>query len=199
MTSPQFRTPCALAPLVALGIGLLSLADVQAAKGWTPQEVETILEQSYRQLLLRPNETSLTQTPGPNQKRDTVQSGDAAQLSAGEKSAKQSVEVIALSPEYNAKWLTPHMETAQAGSAPGVPPVAVPEKGIDNLYCALLGRRVDSSSLASPRKYLVSSGFERVIRDLIDGKEYRDRFGDTNVPHLSREKQAVAGCPQGTL
>ena len=49
-----------------------------------PQEVETILEQSYRQLLLRPNETSLTQTPGPNQKRDTIQSGYAAQLSAGE-------------------------------------------------------------------------------------------------------------------
>ncbi|MCS6265726.1 MAG: hypothetical protein H8K11_18440 [Nitrospira sp.] len=60
----------------------------------------------------------------------------------------------------------------------------------------MLGRRVDSASLASARKDLVSSGFERVIRDVIDGKEYRNRFGDTKVPQVSSEKQAAVGCPQ---
>jgi hypothetical protein len=112
---------------------------------------------------------------------------------------KQIVEAIALSSEFNAKWITPHVGTAQTGSAPGLPPVAEPEKAIDSLYCALLGRRVDSASLASARKDLVSSGFERVIRDVIDGKEYRDRFGDAKVPQVSSEKQAAIGCPQVAL
>lgn len=58
---------------------------------------------------------------------------------------------------------------------------------------------MDSASLASARKDLVSSGFERVIRDVIDGKEYRNRFGDTKVPQVSSEKQAAVGCPQVAL
>lgn len=74
-------------------------------------------------------------------------------------------------------------------------PVGAPEKAIDNLYCALLGRRVAGTSLASARRDLVSSGFERVIRGMIDGKEYRDRFGESNVPQPSSEKQVVAECP----
>ena len=113
---------------------------------------------------------------------------------------KQIVEAIALSSsEFNAKEITPYVGTAQTGSAPGLPPVAEPEKAIDSLYCALLGRHVDSASLASLRKDLVSSGFEWVIRDVIDGKEYRDRFGDAKVPQVSSEKQAAIGCPQVAL
>ena len=38
-----------------------------------------------------------------------------------------------------------------------------------------------------------------VIRDVIDGKEYRDRFGDAKVPQVSSEKQAAVGCPQVAL
>ncbi|WHZ13668.1 MAG: diguanylate cyclase/phosphodiesterase (GGDEF & EAL domains) with PAS/PAC sensor(s) [Nitrospira sp.] len=189
----------ALLLMSTMGGGPWPLLDVQAAKEWASQEVATILTQSYQQLLIRPMavETSMSQKNETDQQRDTVQAGYEVQLSKGEKSVKQIVEAIALSPEFNAKWITPHMGTAQTGPAPGVVvPVAAPEKAIDNLYCALLGRHVDSTSLASARKDLVSSGFERVIRDLIDGKEYRDRFGDTKVPQPSSEKQAVAGCPQ---
>ena len=59
---------------------------------------------------------------------------------------KQIVEAIALSSsEFNAKEITPYVGTAQTGSAPGLPPVAEPEKAIDSLYCALLGRHVDSA------------------------------------------------------
>ncbi len=181
-----------------LGISALCLRDAEAAKEWAPQEAKAILAQSYAQLLMRPMETEpgSAQRNEADQQRYIVQSGYVAQLAKGEKSVKQIVEAIALSSEFNAKWITPHMGTAQTGSAPGVPPVAVPEKAIDSLYCALLGRRVDSASLASARRDLVSSGFERVIRDVIDGKEYRDRFGDTKVPQLSSEKQAAVGCPQ---
>lgn len=68
---------------------------------------------------------------------------------------KQIVEAIALSPEFNAKWVTPHMGTAQAGTAHGDPPVVGLENAIDNVCCALPGRRVDSSSLASARNDLV--------------------------------------------
>lgn len=186
---------------VVLGISAVCLSDAAAAEERTPQEATAILAQSYAQLLMR----SMGREPGPLQKNDPdhqryiVQSGYAAQLAKGEKTVKQVVEAIALSSEFNAKWITPHMGTAQVGSAPGVPPVADPGIAIDNLYCALLGRRVDSASLASARKDLVSSGFERVIRDMIDGKEYRDRFGDTNVPQLSSEKQTTIGCPQAAL
>lgn len=181
-----------------LGIGALCSSEVDAAKAWAPQEVTAILAQSYAQVLMRPlgTQPSSLEPNEADQQRYMVQSGYALQLAKGEKSVKQIVEAIALSSEFNAKWITPHMGTAQTGSAPGVPPVAAPEKAIDSLYCALLGRRVDSASLASARKDLVSSGFERVIRDVIDGKEYRDRFGDTKVPQVSSEKQAAVGCPQ---
>ncbi|MCS6320027.1 MAG: phycobilisome rod-core linker polypeptide [Nitrospira sp.] len=195
------RPLCAPIMTVVLGISALCLSDAAAAEARTPQEAAAILAQSYAQLLMR----SVGTEPGPSQTNDVehqryiVQSGYAAQLAQGEKTVKQVVEAIALSSEFNAKWITPHMGTAQVGSAPGVPPVAYPEKAIDNLYCALLGRRVDSASLASARKDLVSSGFERVIRDVIDGKEYRARFGDTKVPQLSSEKQVTVGCPQVAL
>ncbi len=181
-----------------LGISALCSSEVEAAKEWAPQEVAAILAQSYAQLLMRPlgTEPSSLQKNEADQQRYMVQSGYALQLAKGEKSVRQIVEAIALSSEFNAKWITPHMGTAQTGSAPGVSPVAAPEKAIDSLYCALLGRRVDSASLASARKDLVSSGFERLIRDLIDGKEYRDLFGDSKVPQVSSEKQAAVGCPQ---
>ena len=55
---------------------------------------------------------------------------------------KQIVSAIALSSELNVKWITPHVGTAQTGSAPGLPPVEATDKAIDSLYCALLGRRV---------------------------------------------------------
>lgn len=182
----------------SMGVSLWPLLDVNAAKEWARQEAAAILTQSYQQLLMRPMamETSIPQKNEMEQQRDTVQTGYEVQLSKGEKSVKQIVEAIALSPEFTAKWITPHMGTTQTDPAPGVAPVAAPEKAIDNLYCALLGRRVDGTSLASARNDLVSSGFERVIRDMIDGKEYRDRFGDTKVPQPSSEKQASVGCPQ---
>ncbi len=192
------RTLCTLTLIAGLGSSALYSRDVQAAKEWAHQEVETILTQAYGQLLMRPMvvEKSTSQKNETDQKRDRVQPDYGEQLSKGEKSVKQIVEAIALSAEFNAKWITPHMGTAQTGPAPGVAPVAAPEKAIDNLYCALLGRHADSASLASARRDLVSSGFERVIRDLIDGREYRDRFGDSKVPQPSSEKQAAAGCPQ---
>jgi len=195
------RPLCAPVMIVVLGISALCVSDAATAEERTPQEAATILAQSYTQLLMR----SVGTEPDPSQKNDVehqryiVQSGYAAQLAKGEKTVKQVVEAIALSSEFNTKWITPHMGTGQVGSASGIPPVADPGKAIDNLYCALLGRRVDSASLASARKDLVSSGFERVIRDVIDGKEYRDRFGDSNVPQLSSEKQTTIGCPQVAL
>ncbi|MBI4001872.1 MAG: phycobilisome rod-core linker polypeptide [Nitrospira defluvii] len=201
MSPLKRRTLCALALVAWVGSSTLYLRDVQAAKEWAPQEVATILTQSYGQLLMRPVvvESSISQRNEADQKRAAVQPTYGEQLLKGEKSVKQIVEAIALSPEFNAKWITPHMGTAQIGPAPGVAPVAAPEKAIDNLYCALLGRPVDSASLATARRDLVSSGFERVIRDLIDGKEYRDRFGDSKVPQPIGEKQIAAGCPQGIL
>jgi hypothetical protein len=33
-----------------------------------------------------------------------------------------------------------------------------------------------------------------VIRDMVDGKEYRDRFGDSNIQQPSGEKQAAVAC-----
>ena len=195
----RLRYACIISAV--LGISAPCFSEVEAAKEWAPQEVTAILAQSYAQLLMRPigMEPSSLQKNEADQQRYMVQSGYALQLAKGDKSVKQIVEAIALSSEFNAKWITPHMGTAQTGSAPGVPPVAAPEKAIDSLYCALLGRRVDSVSLASARKDLVSSGFERVIRDVIDGKEYRDRFGDAKVPQVSSEKQAAVGCPQVAL
>ncbi|CAE6789772.1 phycobilisome rod-core linker polypeptide [Nitrospira defluvii] len=195
----RLRDACIISAL--LGISAPCFSEVEAAKEWAPQEVAAILAQSHAQLLMRPmgTEPSSLQTNEADQQRYMVQSGYALQLARGEKNVKQIVEAIALSSEFNAKWITPHMGTAQTGSAPGVPPVAAPEKAIDSLYCALLGRRVDSASLASARKDLVSFGFERVIRDVIDGKEYRDRFGDTKVPYITSENQAAVGCPQAAL
>ena len=187
----RLRYACIISAV--LGISAPCFSEVEAAKEWAPQEVTAILAQSYGQLLMRPMgmEPSSLQKNEADQQRYMVQSGYALQLAKGEKSVKQIVEAIALSSEFSAKWITPHMGTAQTGSAP--------EKAIDSLYCALLGRRVDSVSLASARKDLVSSGFERVIRDVIDGKEYRDRFGDAKVPQVSSEKQAAVGCPQVAL
>lgn len=195
----RLRHACLISAV--LGSGAFCFSEAEAAKAWAPEEVTAILAQSYAQLLMRPmgTEPGSLQEHEADQQRYMVQSGYALQLARGEKSVKQIVEAIALSSEFNARWITPHMGTAQTGSAPGVPPVAAPEKAIDSLYCALLGRRVDSASLASARKDLVSSGFERVIRDVIDGKEYRERFGDTKVPQVSNEKQAAVGCPQVAL
>ncbi|MCS6291316.1 MAG: phycobilisome rod-core linker polypeptide [Nitrospira sp.] len=195
----RLRYACIISAV--LGLSAPCFGEVKATKEWAPQEVAAILAQSYAQLLLRPvgTEPNSLQKNEADQQQYMVQSGCALQLAKGEKSVKQIVEAIALSSEFNAKWITPHMGTAQAGSAPGVLPTAAPEKAIDSLYCVLLGRRVDSASLASARKDLVSSGFERVIRDVIDGKEYRDRFGDTKVPQVSSEKQSAVGCPQVAL
>lgn len=125
----RLRYACIISAV--LGISAPCFSEVEAAKEWAPQEVTAILAQSYAQLLMRPmgTEPSSLQKNEADQQRYMVQSGYALQLAKGEKSVKQIVEAIALSSEFNAKWITPHMGTAQTGSAPGVPPVAGPGKG----------------------------------------------------------------------
>ncbi len=171
----------------------------QAEKAWTPQEAERLVAQTYQQLLLR----STTMAPSFEGTRagdagETTPATYAQELASGRRSVRHMVEGVALSRQFRELWIRPHMGGDLVGPVPGLPPVAAPEKAIDNIYCALLGRRVDRGSLAAARKDMVRSGVDRVIVDILAGKEYRQRFGDDAVPFPSRDAEAVAGCPQVT-
>lgn len=171
----------------------------QAEKAWTPQEADRLVAQIYQQLLLR----STTAVPPPEGTQtgnagETTPATYASELTSGRKSVRHVVEAVALSRQFQELWIRPHMGGDLVGPVPGLPPVAAPEKAIDNIYCALLGRRVDRGSLVAARKDMVRSGIDRVIVDILAGKEYRQRFGDDAVPFPSRDAEAAAGCPQVT-
>lgn len=182
---------------VSVVLVVLTMESAQAANEWTSQQADSILMQVSRQLLVH---SEADRRPSPQVARDatfeTSRATYRAQLVSGQKSVRQIVEAVALSQEFMEWWVTPHMGSGMFGATPGLPPVASPEKAIDNLYCALLGRQVDSRSLAVARKDMVRSGIERVILDLVAGQEYQARFGDTKVPGPSGDPQAGAGCPQ---
>ncbi len=169
----------------------------QAEKEWTPQDADRLVAQTYQQLLLR---STTAVVPLEGRKAGSVGEATAAtyasELTNGRKSVRHVVEAVALSREFQEKWIRPHMGGDLVGPVPGLPPVAAPEKAIDSIYCALLGRRVDRGSLAAARKDMVRSGIDRVISDILVGKEYRQRFGDDAVPSPSRDVEAAAGCPQ---
>jgi hypothetical protein len=43
---------------------------------------------------------------------------------------------------------------------------------------------------------VVTGGIDRLIKDLIDSKEYAAAFGEQGVPHPSLNQHESSGCPQ---
>jgi len=142
-----------------------------SAREQSPQQAATILKQTYAQLLMREDTEADRNRYG-------------AQLMRGEKSVRAIVGLIASSPEFKEKWT---MNGATA-SAPSI------EKAVDNIYCALLGRH--SSTVTKAREGMTTVGLERLIKDIIDSKEYAAEFGEQGVPHPSLNQRESSGCPQ---
>ncbi len=104
----------------------------------------------------------------------------------GEKSVRAIVGLIATSPEFKERW-------AVKGEVPSAPSTA---KSIDNVYCALLGSH--NTAVTNVREGVATGGIDRLIKDLIDGKEYAAAFGEQGVPHLSLNQHESSGCPQAS-
>ena len=142
-----------------------------ATRHESPQQAATILRQTFAQLLMREdNETDRNKYGAP--------------LMRGEKSVRAIVGLIASSPEFKEKW-------AVKGEVSSVPSTA---KSVDNIYCALLGRH--STAVTNVREGVATGGLDRLIKDIIDSKEYAAEFGEQGVPHPSLNQQESSGCPQ---
>jgi Phycobilisome Linker polypeptide. len=142
-----------------------------ATREESPQQAANILKQTFAQLLMREDNETDRHTYG-------------SQLMRGEKSVRAIVGLIASSPEFKEKWAI-HSEVASAPST---------AKSIDNVYCALLGRH--NTSVTNVREGVATGGIERLIKDIIDSKEYAAQFGEQGVPHPSLNQQESSGCPQ---
>lgn len=144
-----------------------------ATREESPQQAATILKQTFAQLLMREdNETDRNKYGAP--------------LMRGEKSVRAIVGLIATSPEFKERW-------AVKGEVPSAPSTA---KSIDNVYCALLGRH--NTAVTNVREGVATGGIDRLIKDLIDSKEYAAAFGEQGVPHLSLNQHESSGCPQAS-
>jgi hypothetical protein len=144
-----------------------------ASRQESPQQAANILKQTYAQLLMR-------------EVKDAERTSYGSPLMRGEKSVREIVGVIARSPEFKDKWITPAMgATASAAST---------QKAVDNIYCALLGRH--STSVANGHEGVAGGGFEGLITDILDGKEYGTKFGEQGVPQPSLTQGESDGCPQ---
>jgi hypothetical protein len=150
-----------------------------ASRAQSPDQAAAILHQAYRQLLMRP-ETSA----------DQIRYG--SQLMRGEKSVRAIVGEIARSPEFREKWLTPTTGEIASANAPASSTV----RAVDNVYCALLGRHVASTPVETGRDGVVGGGFDRLITDILDSKEYAAKFGEQGVPQPSLDQRESSGCPQ---
>ena len=142
-----------------------------ATRHESPQQAATILRQTFAQLLMREdNETDRNKYGAP--------------LMRGEKSVRAIVGLIASSPEFKEKW-------AVKGEVSSAPSTA---KSVDYIYCALLGRH--STAVTNVREGVATGGLDRLIKDIIDSKEYAAEFGEQGVPHPSLNQQESSGCPQ---
>ena len=152
-----------------------------ASREQSPEQAAALLKLTYQQLLIRPVEGA-----------DQIRYG--SELMRGEKSVRAIVGQIARSSEFRAKWITPTVGTTSSAtaSAPST------DKAVDNVYCALLGRHVASTPVANVREVSASGGFERLIKDILDSKEYAVKFGEQSVPQPSRDSRESSGCPQAT-
>lgn len=142
-----------------------------ATREESPQQAATILKQTFAQLLLREDNETDRNTYG-------------SQLMRGEKSVRAIVGLIASSPEFKDKW-------AGKGKVDSATTTA---KSIDNVYCALLGRH--NTAATNVREGVTTGGIDRLIKDLIDSKEYATQFGEQGVPHPSLNQRESSGCPQ---
>ena len=142
-----------------------------ATREESPQQAATILKQTFAQLLMREDNETDRNTYG-------------SQLMRGEKSVRAIVGLIASSPEFKDKW-------AAKGKANSAPSTA---QSIDNVYCALLGRH--NTAVTNIREGVATGGIDRLIKDLIDSKEYAAQFGEQGVPHPSLNQRESSGCPQ---
>lgn len=142
-----------------------------ATRHESPQQAATILRQTFAQLLMREdNETDRNKYGAP--------------LMRGEKSVRAIVGLIASSSKFKEKW-------AVKGEVSSAPSTA---KSVDNIYCALLGRH--STAVTNVREGVATGGLDRLIKDIIDSKEYAAEFGEQGVPHPSLNQQESSGCPQ---
>ena len=153
-----------------------------ASREQSPEQAAALLKLTYQQLLIRPVEGA-----------DQIRYG--SELMRGEKSVRAIVGQIARSSEFRAKWITPTVGTTSSAiaSAPST------DKAVDNVYCALLGRHVANTPVANVREVSASGGFERLIKDILDSKEYATKFGEQSVPQPSRDSRESSGCPQVSL
>jgi len=142
-----------------------------ATREESPQQAATILKQTFAQLLMREDNETDRNTYG-------------SQLMRGEKSVRAIVGLIASSPEFKDKWAVKGKEDSAPSTA----------KSIDNVYCALLGRH--NTAATNVRAGVATGGIERLIKDLIDSKEYAAAFGEQGVPHPSLNQRESSGCPQ---
>jgi phycobilisome linker polypeptide len=144
-----------------------------ASRQESPQQAANILKQTYAQLLMR-------------EVKDAERASYGSPLMRGEKSVREIVGVIARSPEFKDKWITPAMgATISAAST---------QKAVDNIYCAILGRH--STSVANGHEGVAGGGFEELITDILDGKEYGTKFGEQGVPQPILTQGESDGCPQ---
>lgn len=142
-----------------------------ATRHESPDQAAAILRQTFAQLLMRED-------------NETDRNKYGAQLMRGEKSVRAIVGLIASSPEFKEKW-------AVKGEVPSAPSTA---KSVDNIYCALLGRH--STAVTNVREGVATGGLDRLIKDIIDSKEYAAEFGEQGVPHPSLNQHESSGCPQ---
>jgi Phycobilisome Linker polypeptide len=142
-----------------------------ASREESPQQAASILRQTFAQLLMREDTEADRNKYG-------------AQLMRGEKSVRAIVGSIASSPEFKEKW-------AMKGTTASAPST---EKAVDNIYCALMGRH--STAVTNVREGVTTGGLERLIKDIIDSKEYAAQFGEQGVPHPSLNQRESSGCPQ---
>ncbi len=150
-----------------------------AAREESPQQAAKILKQTYRQLLTRSESSA-----------DQILYG--AQLMRGEKSVRAIVGSIARSPEFKEKWITPMVGDPASANAPA----SSKAKAVDNVYCALLGRHAAGTPVETGRDAVAAGGFDRLIKDILDSKEYAAKFGEQGIPQPSLDPRESSGCPQ---